>query len=48
MNLENIVLTETKQMKTDMYGITFLWNRKNKTNIYSKRETYRYRKQVSG
>ena len=28
MNLENIILTETKQMKTDMYGIT--------TNIYEK------------
>ena len=39
MELEGILLSEISQRKI-LYNITYMWNLKNKTSEYDKKETY--------
>ena len=42
--MEDIMLTEISQRKTNMYNFTYMWNLKNKTNEQTKqKKTHRYR-----
>ena len=50
IDLESIMLSEISQTERDKGSvITYMWNLKNKTNVYNKTETtHRYREQTSG
>ena len=48
MNLEDIMLSEISQRKTNTYDFTHVESKKNKTNKIKQKQPYRYREKISG